>query len=103
MKNKKSKALSQYSKPELIKIIRGIEKDYHNLQISHDKLLKYSASLRYCLRIELDERTSENFWDRHLEDILDDEFEDDVEEELLPEHVRKRLPVDKKKEIDGYS
>jgi hypothetical protein len=98
MKNKKSKALTQYTKPELIKIIRGIERDFHSLKIVHNKALKYCASLRYALKIELDDRVNESFWDNHLEDLLefDEEVLDDVD--LPPD--KRRIP---KREMDGYS
>ena len=96
---KKSIPLSARTKEQLIQIIRGMEIELMDLNKAHKRALKYCASLRYALSIELDEKIDAQYWSGLLDDMIEEE------PEPVPPGYKEPNPAKaKKKDVDvGYS
>ena len=96
MKSNKQKPLSKMTKPELIQIIRSMQKDFNELERAQIRCVRTVASYRNILMAEL--KSSRRYWDSIIDDMIEEEVLDDAD---LPPNYK--IPS-KKKEIEkGYS
>ena len=90
MKKSKDKKLQDFTKEELIEVVK-------NLDIQLQNATKAVASYRHILKIEF--RTPHEYWEKILEVLSEDEFEEPV-----PPGYKEPQMKSKKKETEvGYS
>ena len=95
----KKKDLRKATKPELIRIIKQQQMIIDDIDSAYRKSVKYSASLRHILKVELLSKKGE--WEQIEEQIEFEEFEND---EDVPDSFKIPEPPkmkSKKKQIEG--
>jgi len=93
---KNRKKLQDYTKQELIDLVRNQSLEIQRIQKEYHRALRCVASYRNIIQTEL--RSSEFYWDRILDDMVDE-----MTEEPTPPDPKEPQMKSKKKGMEAYA